>query len=213
MLPFGTLRPRTSHLTPFPQPVPPSVKRNRCPTSFLEAEEITAKIQSKLEDLCLYWALSGVEGKSSQSAADEIRSALTEGDMAQPPEASWARRVIQEANVATWEEYLRKVFLAGYSGWGEAMKVIRRGASKYELSNRETGFSELQVLAHKSSLNWLPAAAWDIFKSRGHSPKLASAAYSLLVSYALSEDSDRTGTIVSDKLKILLADTFESDMR
>ena len=31
---------------------------------------------------CLYSALSGVEGKNSQSAADEIRRALTEGDMA-----------------------------------------------------------------------------------------------------------------------------------
>ena len=33
---------------------------------------------------CLYWALSAVEGNCGQAAAEEVRRALTQGDMAQP---------------------------------------------------------------------------------------------------------------------------------
>ena len=36
---------------------------------------------------CLYTALSAVDGAGRQAAADEVRKALTEGDMARPPES------------------------------------------------------------------------------------------------------------------------------
>ena len=39
---------------------------------------------------CLNWALSAMDGTGGQAAADEVRKALTEGDMAWPPESGWA---------------------------------------------------------------------------------------------------------------------------
>ena len=58
---------------------------------------------------CLNWALSAVDGKGGQAAQHEVRTALTEGDMARPPESGWTRRVMQDAGVRTWEQYLEKV--------------------------------------------------------------------------------------------------------
>ena len=58
---------------------------------------------------CLYRALSAVDGAGGQAAAEEVRKALTEGDMARPPEAGWARRVMRDAGVQTWDQYLDKV--------------------------------------------------------------------------------------------------------
>ena len=128
----------------------PSVKRKRCPVSFLKDDEAVDKIQSKLEEI------------------------------------------------------------AGYSGWGEAMCVIQHGAFKYKLSHRETGDTELQALMHESSVNTLPAVAWEFLKSKGYELKSSEAAYSLLVSLASREDGDRTGIKMLEKLKLPLADPFES---
>ena len=50
---------------------------------------------------CLYWELSAVDGTSGQAAADEVRNALTKGDMAWPPESVWAQRVMRDAGVRT----------------------------------------------------------------------------------------------------------------
>ena len=58
---------------------------------------------------CLYWALSAVAGKGGQTAADEVRKVLTEGDMARPPELGWAGWVMRKAGMRTWEQYLDKV--------------------------------------------------------------------------------------------------------
>ena len=58
---------------------------------------------------CLYWAISAVEGRGGHWAADEVRRVLTEGDMARPPQSGWARRVMRDAGVRTWEQYLDKV--------------------------------------------------------------------------------------------------------
>ena len=58
---------------------------------------------------CLYLGLSAMEGKGGQAAADEVRKALTEGDMAGPLESRFARRVMQDAGVRIWERYLDKV--------------------------------------------------------------------------------------------------------
>ena len=71
---------------------------------------------------CLYCALSAVDGKGGQ-AADEVRRALTEGDMAQPPESRWARLVMRDAGVRTWEQYLGKVRTGDI--WGGACEVGR----------------------------------------------------------------------------------------
>ena len=129
-----------------------TVKRKRCPTTFLSDEDVADKIQSNLEEISL----------------------------------------------------------AGYSGWSEA---IRQGAYRYELDHRETGYTELQVLVHESSLRWLPPAAWGFLKSKGPTPKTASSAYSLLVSYEAAESLDSTGGKVLAKLKLALADPFESEIR
>ena len=37
---------------------------------------------------CLHWALSTVDVKGGQAAAEEVRKALTEGDMARPRESA-----------------------------------------------------------------------------------------------------------------------------
>ena len=50
---------------------------------------------------CLYWALSAVDGAGGQAAAVEVRRALTEGDMARPPESGWAWRVMRDAGART----------------------------------------------------------------------------------------------------------------
>ena len=132
-----------------------TVKRKPCPTTFLNNDDVTDKIQSKLEEISL----------------------------------------------------------AGYLGWSEAMWVIQQGAYRCELDLRETGYSELQVQVHESSLQWPPPAAWSFLKCKGLTPKTASSAYSLLVSYAATETLDRTGTKVPAKLKLPLADPFESEIR
>ena len=77
---------------------------------------------------CLYWALSAVNGLGGQAAADEVGNALTEGDMARPPESGWARRVMQDARVRTWEQYLDKVRKGEI--WGGACEVGRWAQSK-----------------------------------------------------------------------------------
>ena len=51
----------------------------------------SARQQVILADVkCLYWAVSAVEGKGGQAAADEVRRAITEGDMVQLLGSGWA---------------------------------------------------------------------------------------------------------------------------
>ena len=77
---------------------------------------------------CLYWALSAVDGAGGQAAAEDVRRALTEGDMARPPELGWARRVMRDAGARTWDQYLDKVRRGEI--WGGACEVGRWAQSK-----------------------------------------------------------------------------------
>ena len=77
---------------------------------------------------CLYWALSAVDGAGGQAAAEEVRRALTEADLARPPEPGWARRVMKDAGPRTWDEYLDKVRKGEI--WGGACEVGRWAQSK-----------------------------------------------------------------------------------
>ena len=77
---------------------------------------------------CLYWALGTVDGAGGQAAAEEVRRALTEGDMARPPELGWAQRVMRDAGVRTWDQYLDKVRRGEI--WGGACEVGRWVQSK-----------------------------------------------------------------------------------
>ena len=77
---------------------------------------------------CLYWALSAVEGADGQAAVEEVRRALTEGDMARPPESGWATRVMRDAGARTWDQYLDKVRRGEI--WGGACEVGRWAHSK-----------------------------------------------------------------------------------
>ena len=77
---------------------------------------------------CLDWALSAVDGAGGQAAAEEVRRALTEGDMARPPESGWARRVMRDAGGRMWEQYLDKVRKGEI--WGGACEVGRWARSK-----------------------------------------------------------------------------------
>ena len=70
---------------------------------------------------CLYWALSAVDGAGGEAATEEVRRALTEGDMARPPELDWARRVMRDAGAQTWDQYLDK--LRKGEIWGGACEV------------------------------------------------------------------------------------------
>ena len=80
------------------------------------------------DDKCLYWALSAVDGAGGQAAAEEVRKALTEGDMARPPESGWARRVMRDAGARTWDQYLDKVRRGEI--WGGACEIGRWAQSK-----------------------------------------------------------------------------------
>ena len=71
----------------------------------------------------LYWALSATDGAGGQAAAEEVRRALTEGDMAWPPESGWARTVMRDAGARTWVQYLDKV--RNGEIWGGACEVGR----------------------------------------------------------------------------------------
>ena len=77
---------------------------------------------------CLYWALSAVDRAGGQAAAEEVRKALTEGDMARPPESGWARKVMRDAGARTWDQYLDKVRRGEI--WGGACEVGRWAQSK-----------------------------------------------------------------------------------
>ena len=77
---------------------------------------------------CLYWALSAVDGAGGRAAAEEVRKALTEGEMARPPESVWARRVMRDAGARTWDQYLDKVRRGEI--WGGACEVWRWAQSK-----------------------------------------------------------------------------------
>ena len=77
---------------------------------------------------CLYWALSAVDGAGGQAAAEKVRRALTEGDMARPPESGWAPRVIRDAGARTRDQYLDKVRKEEI--WGGACEVGRWAQSK-----------------------------------------------------------------------------------
>ena len=70
---------------------------------------------------CLHWALRAVNGAGGQAAAEEVRRALTEGDMARPPESGWAWRVMRDAGARTWDQYLDKVRKGDI--WGGACEV------------------------------------------------------------------------------------------
>ena len=77
---------------------------------------------------CLYWALSAVDGAGGQAAAEEVRKALTEGDMPRPPKPGWALRVMRDAGARTWEQYLDKVRKGEI--WGGACEVGRWAQKK-----------------------------------------------------------------------------------
>ena len=68
------------------------------------------------------------DGAGGQAAAKEVRRALTEGDMARPPESGWARRVMRDAGARTWDQYLDKVRKGEI--WGGACEVGRWAQSK-----------------------------------------------------------------------------------
>ena len=76
----------------------------------------------------LYSALSAVDGAGGQAAAEGVRRALTEGDMAWPPESGRARRVMRDAGAQTWERYLDKVRKGEI--WGGVCEVGRWAQSK-----------------------------------------------------------------------------------
>ena len=69
-----------------------------------------------------------MDGAGGQATADKVRKALTEGDMARPPELGRARRVMQDVGVRTWEQYLDKVRKGEI--WGRAREVGRWPQSK-----------------------------------------------------------------------------------
>ena len=77
---------------------------------------------------CLYWALSAVDGAGGRAAAEEVRKALTEGEMARPPDSGWARRVMRDAGARTWDQYLDKVRRGEI--WGGACEVGRWAQSE-----------------------------------------------------------------------------------
>ena len=77
---------------------------------------------------CLSWALSGVDRAGRQAAAEEVHRALTEGDMARPPESGCSRRVMRNAGAHTWDQYLDKVRKGDI--WGGACEVRRWAQSK-----------------------------------------------------------------------------------
>ena len=64
-----------------------------------------------------------MDGKAGKAAADNVRKALTEGDMAQPLESGWAQRAMRDAGVQTWEQYLDKVRKGEI--WGRGCEVGR----------------------------------------------------------------------------------------
>ena len=72
---------------------------------------------------CLYWALSAVDGKGGRAAADKLLRALTDADLAQPPESEGARQVMRDAGVRTWGQYLDKMRTEEI--WGGACEVGR----------------------------------------------------------------------------------------
>ena len=77
---------------------------------------------------CLYWAISAMDEAGGQAAAEEVRRALMEGDMARPPESGWARRVMRDAGARTWDQYLDSVRRGEI--WGGACEVGRWAQSK-----------------------------------------------------------------------------------
>ena len=77
---------------------------------------------------CLYWALSAVDGVGGQAAAEEVRRALTEGDMVRALESGWARRNMRDAGARTLDQYLDKVRKGEI--WGGACEVGRWAQSK-----------------------------------------------------------------------------------
>ena len=94
-------------------------------------EEMPDRVRRQVipgEGKCLYWELSAVNGAGGQAAADEVPKALTEEDMARPQESGWALRVMRDARVWTWEQYLDKVRKGEI--WGAACEVGRWAQSK-----------------------------------------------------------------------------------
>ena len=70
----------------------------------------------------------GGRSRGGQAAAEEVRKALTEGDMARPPESGWVGRVMRDAGAGTWDQYLDKVRRGEV--WGGACEVGRWAQSK-----------------------------------------------------------------------------------
>ena len=77
---------------------------------------------------CLYWALSAVDRAGGRAAAEEVRKALTQGQMARPRESGWARRVMRNGGARKWDQYLDKVRRGEI--WGGACEVGRWAQSK-----------------------------------------------------------------------------------
>ena len=71
---------------------------------------------------------ASVDGAGGQAAAEEVRKALTEGEMARPPESGWAWRVMRDAGARTWDQYLDKVRRGEI--WGGACEVGSWAQSK-----------------------------------------------------------------------------------
>ena len=104
---------------------------------------------------CLYWALSAVEGKSRQAAAEGGRKKLSEGDMARPPESGYP--------------YLVKVRRREI--WGGAWEVGRwaqRRACKIALY-RESGPKGVYLrMAEAGEGRWTAAALLWSRRGGGH---------------------------------------------
>ena len=93
--------------------------------------------------------------------------------------------------------------------WQAAVGLVTKKAIQYEVADRSGPPPQAKALVCRSSTHFVPEEAMAFLAAKGLRPSSADAAYSVLVSLAEKECTDRSGMLVIEQLRSTLADPFE----
>ena len=97
--------------------------------------------------------------------------------------------------------------------WSLALDCIHTHAFRFERTLRQQGSTKLQAVMMQSTSTYLPAEAWEFLRQKGHHTTNPKIGYTILVSLADRDNSNRTGQLILNKLKSTLDDPHADNPR
>ena len=97
--------------------------------------------------------------------------------------------------------------------WSLALDCIRTHAFRFERTLRQQGSTKLQAVMMHSTSTYVPAEAWEFLRQKGYHTTTPKVGYTILVSLANRDTSDRTTQLYLSKPKSTLDDPHADNPR